>query len=258
MIAVDAAPPGAGPLSTPATYLGLFDAVRAIFAASDEARRRGFGRGHFSFLTRAGRCEACGGTGQTRISMDMMADVLTPCEACSGRRYRPEVLEVTVHGRSVADVLDLTAAEARDVFAEPRALRAGLAALDEIGLGYVRLGQPLDTLSGGEAQRLKLAAGLMKPAAGPVLYLFDEPTAGLHAVDVDRLTAVFARLIRAGHTLIAVEHEPRLIARAGHLIDLGPGGGDEGGGLVASGSPAAVAASPDSATGAALRRRGGF
>jgi excinuclease ABC subunit A len=183
-----------------------------------------------------------------------MADVLTPCEACGGRRYRPEVLGVSLRGRSVADILDMTAAEALAFFAEPQALRTALAALDEIGLGYVRLGQPLDTLSGGEAQRLKLAAGLIKPAAGPVLYLFDEPTAGLHAVDVDRLAAVFARLIRSGHALVAVEHDPRLIARAARVIDLGPGGGDEGGALIAAGPPAAVAAHPGSATGAALRR----
>jgi excinuclease ABC subunit A len=231
----------------------LFDPVRTIFAAAEEARRRGFGRAHFSYLSREGRCETCGGTGLTRISMDFLADVLTPCEDCGGRRYRPEILEVAVRGKTIADVLDLTASEARSFFPEPRPLAGALAALDEIGLGYLRLGQPLDTLSGGEAQRLKLAAGLMKPAPGPVLYLFDEPTSGLHADDTARLLEIFARLIRDGHTLVAVEHDPRFIARAAAVIDLGPGGGDAGGALVAAGPPAAVAACPGSATGAALR-----
>jgi excinuclease ABC subunit A len=251
---VDQEPPAGGASSTPATYLGLFDAVRTIFASTAEARVRGFGKAHFSYLTQEGRCETCGGTGETRISMDFLADVRTPCEDCGGRRYKSEVLEVPYRGLYVADVLGLSAAEARSVFPEPRTLERGLRTLEEIGLGYLRLGQPLDTLSGGEAQRLKLAAELMKPVAGPALYLFDEPTTGLHFTDVDRLLDVFGRLIGQGHTLVAVEHDPGLIARAGHVIDLGPEGGGRGGGVVAAGPPSAIAACPASFTGAALRK----
>ena len=251
---VDQEPLAGGPLSTPATYLGLFDAVRTIFASTGEARARGFGKAYFSYLTREGRCETCGGTGETRISMDFLADVLAPCEDCGGRRYRPEVLEVAYRGLTIAGLLDLTAAEARSFFPEPRGLERGLRTLEEIGLGYLRLGQPLDTLSGGEAQRLKLAAELMTPVAGPALYLFDEPTTGLHFVDIDRLLDVFGRLIDQGHTLVVVEHDTGVIARAGHVIDLGPEGGGRGGAVVATGPPSAIAACPASFTGAALRK----
>jgi excinuclease ABC subunit A len=251
---VDQEPLAGGPLSTPATYLGLFDAVRTIFASTGEARARGFGKAYFSYLTREGRCETCGGTGETRISMDFLADVLAPCEDCGGRRYKPEILEVLHRGLTIAGILDLSAAEARSVFPEPRRLERGLQTLEEIGLGYLRLGQPLDTLSGGEAQRLKLAAELMKSVAGPALYLFDEPATGLHFVDIDRLLDVFGRLIDQGHTLVVVEHDTGVIARAGHVIDLGPEGGGRGGAVVATGPPSAIAACPASFTGAALRK----
>jgi excinuclease ABC subunit A len=239
--------------SIPLTYLGLFDIIRNLFAASDEARAKGFKKAHFSFLTPEGRCGACGGTGRTTVSLDHLADISGPCEVCRGARYDRGVLDVRVAGRTIAGVLDLTAAEGASFFAEQPRLAAGLALLAEIGLDYLWLGQPLDTLSGGERQRLKLAAELMDPPAGRVLYLFDEPTTGLHPSDVDRLLGVFGKLLTAGHTIVAVEHDLDLIARAGHVIDLGPEGGDEGGALVFQGTPGVVMASPASHTGAALR-----
>jgi excinuclease ABC subunit A len=241
--------------SIPLTYLGLFDAVRSLFAASDEARVRGFKKAHFSFLTPEGRCGECGGTGRRTISLDHLADVSGPCEVCGGTRYDRHVLAVRVEGRTMADILDLTAAEGADVFAGRSKIAAGLALLADIGLGYLRLGQPLDTLSGGERQRLKLASELMDPPKGPALYLFDEPTTGLHPSDVDRLLGLFGKLLDAGHTIVAVEHDLDLISRAGHVIDLGPEGGDGGGRLVVEGTPEAVIACRASRTGAALRDR---
>ncbi len=254
VIHVDQAPLDGGPRSIPATYAGLFDAIRGLFAATEGAKAHGFGKSHFSFLTKEGRCEACGGAGKTIVSMDFMADVETVCEDCGGARYRPEVLEVTLDGRSIAGVLDMTMSEARKFFAGRHGLEKPLALFDEIGLGYVRLGQPLDTLSGGEAQRLKLANGLARPVKGKSLYVFDEPTTGLHFTDIEKLVRVFARLLGAGHTIVVVEHNLDIIARAHHVIDLGPEGGDEGGRIVAAGSPADIAACPGSYTGAALRR----
>ena len=186
--------------------------------------------------------------------MDFLADVESICEACGGTRYKPEVLEVGLDGKTVADVLDMTMSEARAFFAGRQGLEGPLALFDEIGLGYLRLGQPLDTLSGGEAQRLKLATGLARPAKGESLYVFDEPTTGLHFVDIEKLLKVFARLLGAGHTIIVVEHNLDIVARAHHVIDLGPEGGAGGGRIVAAGSPQDIAASPRSHTGAALRR----
>jgi excinuclease ABC subunit A len=245
--------PAESAISIPLTHLGLFDAVRALFAASEEAKARGFKKAHFSFLTPEGRCESCGGAGRKTVSLDHLADVSVPCEVCHGARYGRRALEVRVAGRTIADVLDLTAAEGAEALAGLPKAAAGLRLLAEIGLDYLRLGQPLDTLSGGERQRLKLAAELMGPAGGPVLYLFDEPTTGLHPSDVDRLLGLFERLLRAGHTIVAVEHDLDLISRAGHVIDLGPEGGDGGGGIVVEGAPAEVAAAPGSSTGSALR-----
>jgi excinuclease ABC subunit A len=240
--------------SIPLTYLGLFDGVRTLFASSDEARARGFKKAHFSFLTPEGRCEECGGTGRQTVSLDHLADVSTPCEVCRGARYGRSVLEAHVGGRSIAEVLDLTASEGVSFFAGQPKIAGGLALLAEIGLDYLRLGQALDTLSGGERQRLKLAADLLGPGRRPALYLLDEPTTGLHPSDVDRLLRLFGRLLDAGHTVVCVEHDLDLIARAGHVIDLGPEGGDEGGRIVVQGTPAEVAACEPSYTGAALRR----
>jgi excinuclease ABC subunit A len=243
--------------SIPLTYLGLFDALRGLYASTDEARARGFKKAHFSYLTPEGRCEECGGTGRKTVSLDHLADVAVPCEVCRGARYDRAVLEVRLDGRSIAEVLDLTAAEGVRVFAGQAKLAPGLALLAEIGLDYLRLGQPLDTLSGGERQRLKLAADLMGPGGGPALYLLDEPTTGLHPSDVDRLLRLFGRLLEAGHTIVCVEHDLDLISRAAHVLELGPEGGDEGGQMVVRGTPSDVAACPASPTGAALRRYAG-
>ena len=232
--------------------------MRNLYAASDDARARGFKKAHFSFLTPEGRCEACGGTGRKTVSLDHLADVFGPCEVCGGARYKPEVLEVRVAGRTMADVLELTAAQGKEVLASLPKVAAGLGLLAEIGLGYLALGQSLDTLSSGERQRLKLAAELADPSRGPALYLFDEPTTGLHPSDVDRLLALFSRLLDAGHTIVAVEHDLDLISRAGHVIDLGPEGGDEGGRVVVQGTPAEVMACAASHTGTALRERRPF
>ncbi|HMA55056.1 MAG TPA: AAA family ATPase, partial [Acidobacteriota bacterium] len=214
-------------------------------------------KAHFSFLTPEGRCEACGGTGRKVFSLDHLADVSLPCEVCHGARYDRDVLEVRVSGLTIAGVLELTAAEGAAVFSGLPKVAAGLALLAEIGLGYLRLGQPLDTLSGGERQRLKLAAELMDPPPGRGLYLFDEPTTGLHPSDVDRLLRLFGKLLAAGQTIVAVEHDLDLVSRAGHVIDLGPEGGDEGGALVIQGTPEAVMSCPASFTGAALRKYSG-
>ncbi len=257
VVAAGAGAPAESPVSIPLTFLGLFDAVRGFYAGSDEARARGFKKAHFSFLTAEGRCPACGGTGRTTISLDHLADVSTPCETCGGARYEARVLEVKAGGRTIAETLDLTAAEGAAAFAALPRVAAGLSLLAEIGLDYLRLGQSLDTLSGGERQRLKLAAELIDPPAGRVLYLFDEPTTGLHPSDVDRLLGLFGRLLRAGHTIVAVEHDLDLIARAGHVVDLGPEGGGEGGRIVVQGTPAEVMACAASRTGAALRARAG-
>lgn len=250
--------PAASAASIPLTYLGLFDGVRDLFAASGEARAKGLKKAHFSFLTPEGRCETCGGTGRLTVGLDHLADVTVPCEACGGARYARNVLEVRLEGRTIAEVLDLTAAEGAAAFAGRPRIASGLALLAETGLDYLRLGQSLDTLSGGERQRLKLASELMDPPKGPALYLFDEPTTGLHPSDVDRLLGLFGRLLTAGHTIVCVEHDLDLVARAGHVVDLGPEGGDEGGRIVARGTPAEVAVCAASHTGAALRARSGL
>ncbi|MGD0783343.1 MAG: excinuclease ABC subunit A, partial [Candidatus Aminicenantales bacterium] len=233
----------------------MIDAVRGLFAATDEARSFGFKKAHFSFVTPDGRCPDCLGSGTLRVSMDFLADIETPCPSCGGLRYRPEILRARWHGRTIADVLAMSVEESAAVFAECPGLSHGLAALSDTGLGYLAIGQPLDTLSGGEGQRLKLAAELVKPVRGKALYLFDEPTAGLHSEDILKLLALFGRLAARGHTLIVVEHDLDVIARAGWVIDLGPEGGEGGGRLVACGSPAEIARHPESRTGEALRER---
>jgi len=254
VVAVGTEAPAESAASIPLTYLGLFDGLRNLFALSDEARARGFKKAHFSFLTPEGRCETCGGTGRKTVSLDHLADVSGPCPTCRGARFRRAVLDVRVAGRTIAEVLDLTAAEGAAAFSGWPKFAAGLSLLAEIGLDYMRLGQPLDTLSGGERQRLKLASELMDPPPGRVLYLFDEPTTGLHPSDVDRLLGLFGKILAAGHTIVAVEHDLDLISRAGHVIDLGPEGGGDGGALVVQGTPEAVRSCGTSHTGAALRR----
>jgi excinuclease ABC subunit A len=257
VVTVGAGMVSSSPWSNPATQTGCFEAIRAVFAGTPEAAALGLRQQDFSTSSPGGRCEACEGLGQTRVSMDFLPDVRVTCENCGGACFSPPVLSCLVGGRSVAGVLALTVDEARTWAAGlaegPTALMlSALDALREVGLGYVRLGQPTRRLSGGERQRLALAAALLQRAQGRMLYLFDEPTTGLHADDVERLLTVFDRLIDAGHTLVVIEHNLDLIARADWVIDLGPEGGPAGGRLVAAGTPEAIAANPSSRTGIAL------
>jgi len=245
---VGAGSTGSSPWSTPATFTGLFDELRALFARSEGAVARGLRKQDFSTQQRGGRCEACEGLGQLRVAMDFLPDVWVTCEDCGGRRYGPEVLACTVEGRSIADLLESTVEEAL-----PLVPRPALELLRDVGLGYLRLGQPARTLSGGERQRLQLCAALLERRAAPILYLFDEPTTGLHPADVAQLLAVFDRLVDAGHSLLCVEHNLQVIAAADWVIDLGPEGGRGGGRLVATGPVEAIVARPDSHTGQALR-----
>ncbi len=243
-----------GASSTVATLTGAFDRIRALFAETAEARRRGLAKRDFSTTAKGGRCEACEGQGRIRVSMDFLPDVVMPCEECGGRRYGPDALACLLGGRSIADVLELTVAEARDALHDVDLARR-LAPFDELGLGYLRLGQVGSTLSGGERQRLQLAAELVDAAVGPTLFLFDEPTTGLHLDDVARLLRVFDRLIAAGHTVVCVEHHLDVIGAADWVIDLGPEGGPGGGRVVAAGTPREVAGVERSWTGQALRGR---
>ena len=254
LVVVDQEPIGASSASTPATFLGLFDPIRALFAKTPRARERAWSKSFFSLQGKGGRCEACEGSGRIRFSMDFLPDVEVPCEECGGRRYRAEVLECRWGEKSIADVLELTVKDALALFEGEKAIRKPLEVLAEVGLDYVRLGQPTSTLSGGEAQRLKLAAELAKSGCGANLYLFDEPTTGLHPEDTSRLLALFDRLVDAGHTLVVVEHDLEVVRRADWVLDLGPEGGDGGGRIVASGTPEAIARVPGSFTGQALLR----
>ena len=241
-VLVDQTPIGRSPRSNPVTYLKAFDPIRELFASTKEARARGLTPSHFSFNVPGGRCEACEGEGQIRVEMQFLADVFVPCEVCDGKRFKPQVLDVTYRGRNVHQVLDLTVREALSFFnASPKVLRR-LHVLDEIGLGYLRLGQPATTLSGGEAQRIKIAAHLASSGGERLLYILDEPTTGLHFDDIAKLLAAFRRLLQAGHTLLVIEHNLDVIKTADYIIDLGPEGGDEGGRVVATGTPEEIAA----------------
>jgi excinuclease ABC subunit A len=249
IIAVDQSPIGRTPRSNPATYTGLFDVIRDLFSKTQEARARGYKPGRFSFNVKGGRCEVCRGDGQIKIEMHFLPDVYVPCEQCHGKRYNRETLEVRFKGRSVADVLDMSVEEALGFFEHIPKIRRRLETLHAVGLGYVRLGQPATTLSGGEAQRVKLATELSKVATGRTLYILDEPTTGLHFADVERLLAVLQRLVDAGNSVVVIEHNLDVIKSADRLIDMGPEGGEEGGLAIAAGTPEEVAAEPHSHTG---------
>ena len=253
-VLVDQAPIGRTPRSNPVTYLKAFDPIRELLAATKDARARGFTASHFSFNVPGGRCEACQGEGEVRVEMQFLADVFVPCDQCDGRRFKPQILEVTYRGRNVHEILDLTVREALTFFSSsPKVLRR-LHVLDEIGLGYLRLGQPATTLSGGEAQRIKIAAHLASRSAERLLYVLDEPTTGLHFDDIAKLLAAFRKLIDAGHTLLVIEHNLDVIKTADYIIDLGPEGGEEGGHVVACGSPEQIVGVEASYTGRYLER----
>ncbi len=249
IIAVDQSPIGRTPRSNPATYTGLFDVIRDLFSKTQEARARGYKPGRFSFNVKGGRCEVCRGDGQIKIEMHFLPDVYVPCEQCHGKRYNRETLEVRFKGRSIADVLDMPVEEALSFFEHIPKVRRRLETLNAVGLGYVRLGQPATTLSGGEAQRVKLATELSKIATGTTLYILDEPTTGLHFADVQRLLEVLQRLVDAGNSVVVIEHNLDVIKSADRLIDMGPEGGEEGGMAIAVGTPEEVAAEPASHTG---------
>ncbi len=254
VVNIDQSPIGRTPRSNPATYTGLFNDIRDLFASTQEAKSRGYGQGRFSFNVRGGRCEACSGDGLLKIEMHFLPDIFVPCEVCKGRRYNRETLEVRYKGKNIADVLDMTVDEALDFFSALPKLKKRLQTLRDVGLGYVKLGQPSTELSGGEAQRVKLATELSKQATGKTIYILDEPTTGLHSDDVRKLLEVLQRLVDAGNTVVVIEHNLDVIKCADHLIDLGPEGGDGGGTIVVTGTPEEVAACPASFTGQYLKR----
>ncbi|WP_417306678.1 excinuclease ABC subunit UvrA [Dysosmobacter sp.] len=254
VVNIDQSPIGRTPRSNPATYTGLFNDIRDLFTSTQEAKSRGYGQGRFSFNVRGGRCEACSGDGLLKIEMHFLPDIFVPCEVCKGRRYNRETLEVRYKGKNIADVLDMTVDEALDFFSALPKLKKRLQTLQDVGLGYVKLGQPSTELSGGEAQRVKLATELSKQATGKTIYILDEPTTGLHSDDVRKLLEVLQRLVDAGNTVVVIEHNLDVIQCADHLIDLGPEGGDGGGTIVVTGTPEEVAACPASFTGQYLKR----
>jgi len=250
---IDQSPIGRTPRSNPATYTGVFDYIRDLFAETKLSKQRGYKKGRFSFNVKGGRCEACGGQGTVTIEMNFLSDVQVPCEECDGARYNDETLDVTYKGATIADVLDMEVAEAYDFFEANSQIRRRLKLLKDVGLGYMSLGQPSTTLSGGEAQRVKLAEELGKKQTGDTLYLLDEPTTGLHKADERKLIEVLQRLVDNGNSVVVVEHELDLVKNADHIIDLGPEGGEGGGEVVASGTPESVARTDESYTGKYLR-----
>ena len=254
VVGIDQSPIGRMPSSNAATYTGVFNDIRDLFASTADARTRGYGPGRFSFNTKGGRCEACGGNGLVKIEMHFLADVFVPCEVCHGKRYNRETLEVLYKGKSIADVLDMTAEEALAFFDNLPRIRSKIATLVDVGLGYIKLGQSATTLSGGEAQRVKLATELSRRATGRTFYILDEPTTGLHMADVHKLIEVLQRLVDAGNTVLVIEHNLDVIKVADYIVDLGPEGGSGGGQIVACGTPEQVAACPQSFTGQYLKR----
>ncbi len=254
VVHVDQSPIGRTPRSNPATYTGVFDHIRKLFAQTTEAKVRGYQPGRFSFNVKGGRCEACAGDGTIKIEMQFLPDVYVPCEVCHGARYNRETLDVHYKGKSIADVLDMPIEEALEFFEPINAIRRHMQTLNDVGLGYVRLGQPATTLSGGEAQRVKLATELQRRSTGRTVYILDEPTTGLHFADIEKLLHVLGRLVDAGNTVIVIEHNLDVIKTADHIIDMGPEGGARGGTVVATGTPEEIAEHPQSHTGQFLRK----
>ena len=256
VIAIDQSPIGKTPRSNPATYTGAFTYIRELFAASNDAKERGYKAGRFSFNVSGGRCERCQGDGIIKIEMHFLPDVFVPCEVCKGKRYNHETLEVKFKGKNIADVLDMTVDEATEYFENIPRIYSKIKTLKEVGLGYIKLGQPATTLSGGEAQRVKLATELSKRSTGKTLYILDEPTTGLHSYDVDKLISILDKLRDGGNTVIVIEHNLDVIKVADYIVDLGPEGGDGGGTIIATGTPEEVAENKNSYTGQFLKRMG--
>jgi len=253
VIAIDQSPIGRTPRSNPATYTGVFDLIRDLFAATADAKAKGYKKGRFSFNVKGGRCEACSGDGILKIEMHFLPDVYVPCEVCHGKRYNRETLEVKYKGKSIYDVLNMTVEEALHFFENVPSIRRKMETLYDVGLSYIRLGQPSTQLSGGEAQRIKLATELSKRSTGKTIYILDEPTTGLHFADVHKLTEILQRLAADGNTVIVIEHNLDVIKTADYIIDMGPEGGDKGGTVIARGTPEEVAENPVSYTGKYIR-----
>jgi excinuclease ABC subunit A len=249
VIDIDQSPIGRTPRSNPATYTGVFDHVRKLFAQTTEAKVRGYLPGRFSFNVAGGRCEACAGDGTIKIEMHFLPDVYVPCEVCKGARYNRDTLDITFKGKNISDVLELSCEEALSFFANQPAIARHMQTIVDVGLGYVRLGQPAPTLSGGEAQRVKLASELAKRSTGHTIYILDEPTTGLHFEDIRKLLTVLSRLVEGGNTVVVIEHNLDVVKTADWVIDLGPEGGHRGGGVVCEGTPEEIAAHPTSYTG---------
>ena len=254
VIAIDQSPIGRTPRSNPATYTGVFDQIRDLFAATSDAKARGYKKGRFSFNVKGGRCEACSGDGILKIEMHFLPDVYVPCEVCHGKRYNRETLEVKYKGKNIYDVLNMTVEEALKFFDHVPSIRRKIETLNDVGLSYIRLGQPSTELSGGEAQRIKLAAELSRRSTGKTVYILDEPTTGLHFADVHKLTEILQRLADGGNTVIVIEHNLDVIKTADYLIDMGPEGGDGGGTVIARGTPEEVARIPESYTGQYVKK----
>ena len=253
VIAIDQSPIGRTPRSNPATYTSVFDDIRDLFAQTNEAKLRGYQKGRFSFNTKGGRCEACKGDGIVKVEMNFLPDIFVPCEVCKGTRYNAETLEVRYKGKNIAEVLDLKIEEALEFFKAIPRIQRKLQAIVDVGLGYVTLGQPAPTLSGGEAQRMKLASELQRVATGRTLYILDEPTTGLHVHDIKRLLAVLQRLVEEGNTVLVIEHNLDVIKSADYVVDLGPEGGEKGGSLLVQGTPEEVSQVAASYTGQYLK-----
>ena len=249
VICIDQSPIGRTPRSNPATYTGVFDMIRDLFAATSDAKAKGYKKGRFSFNVKGGRCEACSGDGILKIEMHFLPDVYVPCEVCQGKRYNRETLEVKYKGKSIYDVLEMTVEEALTFFENVPFVRRKIQALYDVGLSYIKLGQPSTTLSGGEAQRIKLATELSRRSTGRTVYILDEPTTGLHFADVHKLTEILQRLAEGGNTVIVIEHNLDVIKTADYIIDMGPEGGDGGGTMVACGTPEEIAEVSESYTG---------
>ena len=254
MIDIDQSPIGRTPRSNPATYTGVFDMIRDLFAGTPDAKAKGYKKGRFSFNVKGGRCEACSGDGIIKIEMHFLPDVYVPCEVCEGKRYNRETLEVKYKGKSIYDVLDMTVEEALEFFKNVPSIERKIQTLYDVGLSYVKLGQPSTELSGGEAQRIKLATELSKRSTGKTIYILDEPTTGLHFADVHKLIEILRRLSDGGNTVVVIEHNLDVIKTADYIIDMGPEGGDGGGTVIAKGTPEEVAKVKESYTGQYVKK----